>query len=94
MRFYDGVNGGGQYFYRDHGQSVSRLQDVGMYCFLWSCSSTFYNRISSVETNGAVTALYSGNFFTGRSVEIFNEWVRLNLNYLDFDNIAGSLWVD
>jgi hypothetical protein len=90
VRFYDLVNGGGDSFTRNAGDSVSNLTACGLFCPNWS------NRISSVETNGAHTVLYNAyNFDEDYSTfQIPREWDRVNLDEYGFNNRASSLYVE
>lgn len=94
-RFFDGFNGTGDNFTRSHGESVTNLATVPTGCFI-ICWGSFDNKISSVETNGSITRLFSEPFFMGVEVRIGTEWERRTWNMSDmgFNDTASSLWVD
>ena len=81
-------------FDRNHGDSVANLSNVGRWCLLWWCDSTFNDVIAYVETRGAHTTLFDQTYFAGASVSIPGEWDAVDLVSLGFKGRASSLWVD
>jgi hypothetical protein len=80
-----------------HGESRTNLASVPLDCFLWWwCSGSWDNIVSSVETGGAHTVLFDRPNLDrrGRTLEIPDEWTRVNLIALGFNDMASSVLVD